>query len=694
MPATATKKKTATQQKKKTTTRRTGKQPIQADDLLKFHFISDPQISPDGRNVVFVKKHVGEKKSEYVNNLWLVPAEGAEPQQFTNGGKDAHPRWSPDGRTIAFISARDKHKPQIYTIPATGGEATALTDFPEGTIATFKWSPSGDHLAVQFRENDPDWTQDAKKKREKNGQSEPPRVLDHWWYRLDGDGYFNGQRFALYRVDAKTGEHKKIYDKDRLGLFSFDFSPDGKKIVIGSNRDKKAGLRAWNDDLLLLDVNSRKTTPIKNLPNGPKDHVLFSPDGKYIAYAGREGEDSTYSTENLELWVCDINTGKARSLTGNTDYCLMATALTDSADVKFGPNIRWSADSKRIYMNIGWHGENHIASAPVRGGEVTFHTSGKLDHQMGSISRDGRTMALTIGKPDALPEVHVAPLNGQSSEINTTPLTTFNAPLFKKRKVSKPTSHWIKAEDGHPVQVWCIKPPEYKSNKKYPAILEIHGGPHAQYGVAFFHEMQLLAGEGYVVFLSNPRGSKGYGRDHCAAIRGAWGGDDWRDVKAVTEYMKSRPFVDTKRMGVMGGSYGGYMTLWTIGHTNDFKAAISDRCVSNLHSMAGSSDFVEVPDQYFPGNAWDKPEALWDSSPLKHIGKVKTPTLLIHSEGDLRCNVEQAEQVFSALQVRGVASRFVRYPRSTSHGLSRSGPPDLRLHRLEHISNWWKNHLK
>jgi dipeptidyl aminopeptidase/acylaminoacyl peptidase len=271
-------------------------------------------------------------------------------------------------------------------------------------------------------------------------------------------------------------------------------------------------------------------------------------------------------------------------------------------------------------------------------------------------------------------------------------LTDLNGPLLRARRVAKPSAAWVRSADGTRVHVWTLRPPG-ATKRRGPAVLQIHGGPHAQYGVSFFHEFQVLAAAGYTVFYANPRGSKGYGRDHCAAIRGNWGGADWTDVQALMAHMRSRPFVDPKRMGIMGGSYGGYMTNWVIGHTNAFAAAITDRCVSNLVSMGGTSDFVEREDGYFPGNFWDRPEARWASSPIRHFGNVRTPTLIIHSEGDLRCNVEQAEQVFAALNIRGVPSRFVRYPRSTSHGLSRSGPPDLRLHRLREILAWWKKWL-
>ncbi|MCH7797672.1 MAG: S9 family peptidase [Planctomycetes bacterium] len=677
------------------------KRGIRPEDLLRLHFVATPRISPDGRHVILVKKHVG-RKNEYVTNLWMVSRTGPEgseawgsPRQFTNGGKDTQPRWSPDGRRLAFVGARTEGHPQVFVIDVHGGEAIPLTTLPEGSIGTFAWSPDGRMLGVSFREQDPEWTSKAKEHRKDKGLSDPPRVLDHHWYRLDGDGYFNGQRYRLLVVDTETGEHRTVYAKDTLGFFTFDFSPDSRQLVVSSNTERRAGLKAWNDDLLRVNVASGKVSKIPNLPRGPKDSVKWSPDGAWIAYAGREGDDGVYSTENLELWVCDPVRGKARCLTGNEDYCLMATPISDSAEVSFNPVFEWGHDSKRVYVQIGWQGELHLASVRPTGGSITFHTHAVRSHAFGNVSADGRTAALSVGSPTMLDEVHVADLS--QDDATTTALTDFNGEVLAEFDLARPSSHWVKTADGTSVHTWVLLPRGFNKNKRgrrYPAVLEIHGGPHAQYGVGFFFEFQLLAAAGYAVFFSNPRGSKGYGRDHCHAIRGSWGGADWVDIQAVTGFMKAHPSVDPKRMGVMGGSYGGYMTNWVIGHTNDFAGAITDRCVSNLVSMFGSSDFLEPPDMYWPGNSWDRPEARWESSPIKYFGTVKTPTLIIHSEGDLRCNIEQAEQVFSILKLRNIPTRLVRYPRSTSHGFSRGGPPDLRVHRLGQILSWWKKYLQ
>jgi acylaminoacyl-peptidase len=686
MPTT-TRRKTKT---KKKTTKRSSRRRITPEDLLRITFVADAQISPDGAAAAFVRKHVGDK-NEYVSNIWLACAEGNGTRQFTNGGRDRAPRWSPDGSRLAFVGAREKTRPQLYTINATGGEATPLTDFPEGTIGAYRWAPNGRHLAVAFRPQAEEWTTAAKKEREEKGLTDPPRVIDHWWYRLDGDGYFDAQRFALYVIDAETGAHRKLYGADMLGFFSFDFSPDSTQLVVSTNRDKRVGLRAWNDELLRIRVATGKITPIPGLPEGPKDAVAWSPDGKTIAYAGREGGDSTYSTENLELWVCDPVKGRAKCLTGSTDYCLMAAPMSDTAEVAFDATLWWAPNSKRIFMQLGWHGAAHVASVKRSGGAVTRHTGGQRLHNPGNFSRDGKRLALTVGTPTVLDEVHIADV--ATGAMKTRAITNENGPLLKELDLAKPRAQWVTAPDGTKVHTWVLRPPHRAERSRCPAVLEIHGGPHAQYGLGFFHEFQVLAANGYVVVYSNPRGSKGYGRDHCHAIRGKWGTVDWVDVEAVANFMADLPFVDQKRMGVMGGSYGGYMTNWAIGHTNMFAGAITDRCVSNMVSMGGTSDFIDEPDRYFPGNHWDDTEGRETQSPIRFIGKAKTPTLVIHSEGDLRCNVEQAEQLYTALVALKVPTRLVRYPRTTSHGMSRGGPPDMRLHRLHQILGWWKRYL-
>jgi dipeptidyl aminopeptidase/acylaminoacyl peptidase len=663
---------------------------ITPEDLLRFHLVSDPQISPDGKSILFTKKHIGDKNS-YVSNIWVVSCDGGDPRQFTSGGKDGAARWSPDGTRIAFSSGREKPKAQIFIIGASGGEAVALTKFPEGSIGEYQWSPDGTMLAVSFRETEAQWTEAAKKSREESGASTPPHVIDDVYYRLDGDGYFNTARYKLYVVDATTGDHRKVFDKDPLGWFSFSWSPDSKELAIAANTDKNPLAKPWKSRIYRLNIKSSRLTLVPNQADGTRSNVAWSPDGRKIAYAGREGRTPDWGCFNDHLFVIDARTGVTKNLTGHTDYCIAAATLSDTRDAGFGANLRWNPDGSRVFFTLGWHGECHIASVPATGGKLDIHTTGPVEHAMGNFSRNGH-LALCVGSCHEPNEIAIGTMRRSSLEVEK--LTEFNHKLLSELELSRPHSVWLTAVDGWKLQCWVLKPTRMPAGRKAPAILEVHGGPHAQYGVPFFHEFQVLAAQGYVVFYGNPRGSKGYGEEHCNAIKGDWGNKDWLDVQAIMSYMQKQPYVDAKRMGIMGGSYGGYMTNWAIGHTTVFAGAITDRCVSNLVSMAGSSDFPNLPDTYWKGNSWSKPETLWDQSPLKYLGNAKTPTLVIHSEGDLRCNVEQGEQVFTTLKVLGVPTRFVRYPQSTSHGMSRSGPPDLRLHRLHQIIDWWQTYLK
>ena len=668
-------------------TRRTS---IVPEDIQRIIVPAQPRISPGGESVLYVRRHAGAKNANETN-LWVVDVEGGSPRPLTSGGKDGHGRWSPDGKSIAFISNRTKGQPQLRMLPADGGESQAITDLPEGSMQHFKWSPDGREIAFVWREGDPDWSAEAKARRKETGESDPPRVITTAWYRLDGDGYFQQRRFKLMMVNVATGKVRTIWDKDDLGFFSFDFAPDGRRMVVSTVTGRNALFRWSETQLRIIDLRSGKSKALDWLPEGPKSSVCWSPDGHWLAWAGRAGTGGAYDTENLELWICDpAKKGSARSLSGKTDHCLLAATLGDTGEVDFTPSIGWTKDSRSLLVRIGWHGAQQIFSFPRRGGEPTPLTSGMAIHDPGNISDDGSRLTLMVETPARPPEVHVMDLREGGRPRR---LTNENGAFLKERHLAKPTSHWVKSPDGNRVQVWMMTPPGRKNVRNCPSILQIHGGPHGQYGYSFFHEFQCQAAQGWVVCYSNPRGSKGYGRDFCAAIRGAWGTADWVDIRAVTDWMRERPEVDVKKMAVMGGSYGGYMTNWVMGHTNEFACAITDRCVSDLVSMAGNSDFISKPGEYFEGNAWDKPEARRKSSPMRLAHKWKTPTLVIHSEGDLRCNIEQSEQVWAALQLRKIPSRFIRYPTSTSHGFSRSGPTDLRLHRLHEILDWLEKYI-
>lgn len=675
------------------------KRPITAEDLLRIVFVGDPQISPDGSRVLFTKKIINDK-NKYITNLITVDLEG-ELRQWTSGeGGAGSGRWSPDGSQIAFVSGREGKKSQIFLIPTDGGEARKLTNLSEGSIGEFRWSPDGSKIAFTFREQMPTETAEAKKEREEKGLSEAPVEIDNIWYRLDGDGYFAGQRYAVYVVDTKAGETSKIYSEAVDGNYSFDWSPNSQELVIAHTASKRPNIDTPNIQLYRVDLQGQ-AIKIEGLPKGEKSAVRWSPDGRLIAYCGDVDEADPWGTRNTKVYVVSADGGEPRLLTIDHKFDVAVSTLSDAKEGGPEAVLEWYPDSEGLLVQVGTHGESQVGQVRLSG-EHELLTEGNHVITVGNLSRDGNKIAATYGNALKLAEVAVVLPELATGKLAPKVLTNLNGAFHDEIKLSEPEEFWLDStpnEDGSDSKLhgWVIKPIGYLEPKRYPAVLEIHGGPHTQYGWAFFHEFQLLAAQGYVVVYTNPRGSKGYGEQYCAAIKQHWGTKDWEDMQTVTRWMQHQPYIHPGQMGVMGGSYGGYMTNWIIGHCHDFKAAITDRCVSNMVSMAGSSDFPFNKDGYFKGVAWsshDKIKDLWEQSPIAYFENVKTPTLIIHSVGDLRCNIEQSEQVFSALQQEGVESRFVRYPVSTSHGMSRNGPPDLRLHRLGEITKWWERFLK
>lgn len=676
------------------------KRPIRADDLLRIVFVGDPQISPDGDRVLFAKKTINDK-NKYITNLFSVDMEGRL-TQWTQGEAGAGSgRWSPDGGQIAFVSGREKPSSQIFLISTGGGEARKLTNLPEGSLGEIRWSPDGQYIAFSFRPQIAEWSEKQKKERDEKGLSRAPLVTDDVWYRLDGDGYFGMERFKLYVVEVETGKLKSVDGHDWLyagspnGDFSFDWSPNSLELAVGHTANKRPSVEPPNDQIWRVDLKGQ-AWKLDGLPKGEKASVRWSPDGKWIAYAGDVDENDPWGTRNTKLYVVGAGGGEPKDLTGAQDYDLGAATLSDTKDAGFGAVIEWLPDSAALYAQVGWHGATHLALVKREGG-IELLTEGNQHVGIGNLGRGGGEIAATVGNATRLPEVAVIQAELRTGRLVAKTLTNLNGAFHDEIALSEPEEFWLDSTDGAKVHGWVMKPIGYLEPRRYPAALQIHGGPHAQYGWAFFHEFQVMAAQGYAVVYTNPRGSKGYGEAHCAAIRGDWGNKDWEDIQTVTRWMQHQPFIHPGQMGVMGGSYGGYMTNWVIGHTNDFACAITDRCVSNMVSMAGNSDFPFNKNGYFKGVAWgdlDDIKELWRQSPIAYFQNVKTPTLVIHSEGDLRCNVEQSEQVFTALQQQGIESRFVRYPSSTSHGMSRSGPPDLRLHRLGEYLRWMDKFLK
>jgi dipeptidyl aminopeptidase/acylaminoacyl peptidase len=661
---------------------------ITAEDLYQFNTISEPRISPDGQYVVYTVQRVDKKTEKKYSNLWLVATANGDARQFTTGDQhDSSGRWSPDGKQIAFLSDRaNKEKPaQVYLIPFTGGEASRLSDI-EGEIAGLNWSPDGKKILCTVRKKDPE-VLEREKDEQKKKLGVVARHYERLFYKLDGYGYLPHELHHIWVVDVRTGKAKQLTDDKVYEEYHPAWSPNGKLIAFVSNRSENPDHFPDRVDLFVIPSEGGGFHKIET-PIGYKNLPAFSPDGKWIAYLGSEGEGLSY--KNAGVWIVPADGSKpSQNLTEKYDLHAASSTINDIGSPESMPPT-WSQDGKRLYFNSVLHGSSKLSSIAISGedlrdeiGEGGVVGSFNFDHGQ-------KRLAYFYGQMHDPAQVFVKGLaNGKAKQ-----LTHLNRRLLDRIDLGQVEEVWFKGPDNNDLQGWILKPPGFDPATVYPSIMEIHGGPLTQYGNFFMHEFYYLAAHDYVVYFTNPRGGRGYGEEHAKAIYKDWGRADYADLMAWADYVEKLPYIDPQRMGVTGGSYGGYMTVWIIGHTQRFKAAVSQRCVSNLVSMWGSSDFNWV----FQMELDNKPpfedlQNFWEHSPIAYIGNARTPTLIIHSENDLRCPIEQSEQVYVALKKQGVDSEMVRFP-DEFHGLSRTGRTDRRIVRLNHILHWFDKYLK
>ena len=659
---------------------------ITAQDLYRLERISGCEISPDGRHVVYTVERVDRKTEKKYSNLWIAPTCGGAPRQYTRGDqRDTGPQWSPDGETIAFVSDRAGDSPQIFTIPFQGGEARPLTDL-QGQFGTMIWSPDGRKLAFQFRKKDADLIEAEADERARQ-LGIVYRHITRVNYKSDGSGFLPKERWHLWTVDRQTGEVTQITEGDVYDETQPCWAPDGENIVFVSNRSQDPDFNPDHIDLWVVPVGGGE---LRKIPThvGAKGRPSVSPDGHLVAFVGRERRSDWW--QHNRMWVVPLDgSGPPKNLTGRYDTTVSNSLINDIGGAVNQPPL-WSRDGTFLYFHVSEHGNTAVKSLEVDGGGLNSVLEGHGLIGAFSIGNSENTIAYYRGATDDTGQVWTRNFGGG----NPRRLTSVNRSWLDEIQLGRVEEVWCEGAAGNELQGWILTPPDWEPGRKYPCILQIHGGPLGQYGNAFMHEFYYFAARGYVVAYCNPRGGLGYGESHAAAIWNDHGGADYDDVMAWADYAAAIPFVDESRMGVSGGSYGGFLVNWIVGHTDRFGAAVTQRSIFNRTSNYGTSDMNWIREETFDDQPpWENPQNYLRQSPMTCIGNAKTPTLVLHSENDFRCPMEQGEQMFIALKRLGVDTEFVRFPEE-SHGLSRDGRTDRRVARLEHMLRWFEKYLK
>ncbi|MCC6742016.1 MAG: S9 family peptidase [Planctomycetia bacterium] len=668
---------------------------VRIQDLYRFSVPSSCRLSPDGSRAVAALSRPDREQLRNVSHLWMCDVSGArKPFQFTHGKTgESSPKWSPDGRTIAFLSARSG-KSEIWLIPADGGEARQLTRLG-GSISEFEWSPDGHRLAVVFTPQD----EEAKRREEMKKRGEPgheaPRVreVSRLFYKLDGAGFLPAGRAHLWVVSASSGKGRQLLRDEKYSEGDVCWAPDGKSIYFVSNRSEDPERDLDRNDIWKIPAGGGRPTKIRKFAGGASN-ISVSPDGRWIAFLGQPDPDARWNSVHTKLWLIPSGGGRPVLLSRGLDRSISNSAISDTFGIPPTPRPSWSPDSREVAFVLVSEGSAEIWKVDIRRRrpEPVLQEAGvPIDWD---VDWKNRRVVSAFSDTRTPGEVRVDPFFGVVGAPRT--LTSFNSAWTRSRRIALPREVWSRTRAGHETQGWILLPPGLKPKQKCPAVLYIHGGPATQYSKVFIHEFQVLAARGFAVLYCNPRCSTGYSERHLADCAGNWGTLDYDDLMAFTdECLRLEPRLDRRRLGCAGGSYGGFMVNWIVGHTDRFAAGVTSRSISNFLSFVGSSDFGYAWPRGYYGDesAWANPRKYLAMSPLASLHRMKTPLLIEHQEEDHRCPVEQAEQLWAALKWKKVPCEFVRYPQEP-HGMSRGGRPDRRVDRLERIADWFKRWLK
>ena len=634
------------------------------DDYFELKRVSDPQVSPEGNWVAYTVTETDLKKDKRETHIWMVPTKGGNPVQMTAKGTSAsRPRWSPDGKYLTFLAARNEGKTQVWALNRLGGEAQQLTTVKQG-VKSYEWSPDGKQLLLVVKDAKPEDLKKNKKEKEKP----KPWVIDRLQFKRDYEGYLDRRRTHLYLFTPGDTISTQITFGD------FDdvqpaWSPDGKKIAFVSNRTENPDGNDNRDIWIVLADTAKKEKPLFQLTKnaGPDTWPSWSPDGKFITYITDDQPDIIWYATNY-LAVIPSKGGAPSVLTKALDRNVSAP--------------HFSRDGKFIYFLLEENAERHLARISVSGKKLTRPVAGQLSVSRFSINKTGR-IATLISEPELPSEVFLL----EKKKLKQ--LTFTNADLLKKIALADVENIHFKSKDGTEVEGFLFKPPDFKSNVRYPTLLRIHGGPVAQYDFRFNFDAQLFAANGYVVVMANPRGSSGYGQDYSLAIWQDWGNKDYDDVMAAVDFAIEKGYADPNRLGVGGWSYGGILTNYVITKTDRFKAAISGAS-EVLYAANYGHDHYQYEWEKELGLPWEN-RALWEKlSPFNYVQNIVTPTLIMGGEKDWNVPVLNSEQLYQALKRLGRTTKLVVYP-GEHHGFRK---PGFQKDRYERYLAWYAKYIK
>jgi len=697
--------------------------PPAPDDLYRFRIPTDPRLAPDGATVAFTLQVVAAGKDGYRHAIWTVPADGgSEARRLTIGAKhDTRPRFSPDGQTLAFLSDRrlavedepDAPKDredgvQVHLLPLAGGEARRLTDLPRG-VDNLAWSPDGSRLVVSSASRAVTRQADRRargKGPERKPGSPPPsdyRYIDRLQYVHNGPGFVYDRVPHLWLVDAASGEARRLTDGPTSEADAA-WSPDGTRIAFSAARGRNPDLD-WQFDIFVVDAASRAVTRITDGTGCAFFAPTWLPDGRTLAVLGHRFPAAGASRNDLWLFAADgseARPGGGRNLTGRHDLAL-AAALGSDITIGEPPRLAVSPDGAHALATAPVDGSYELWRVALADGALRRLTEGR--HHLSSwdavtLPDGGMRVAALRSAPTELPDLHVLDLGpdcaptgrrrrGATASLRR--LTTLNAEALADVVLVEPEERWLTV-DGRRIQGWLFRAPDVTAPA--PLVVEIHGGPHTLYGYSPGFEFQVLAGAGMSVLATNPRGSDGYGQAFCAANMPDWGDGPMADVLAHVDALVADGTADAARLGVTGGSYGGYLTNWIVGHDGRFAAALTCRSVTDLSMLMLTGDLAGgvFGRLEFGVDPWRDPELYRRLSPITYADRIRTPLLIQHAENDLRCPMSQAEALFAVLRTIHRPVRLMRVPEE-SHELTRSGTPFRRVENAVQVRDWFAHFL-